>query len=136
MTTFCHYPVAITLFIVVVSGCWSGPGYPTAVVEGEVTVDGQPLSQGTMTFTPLQIAGKAVTAKIDNGRYTAVGVPAGRVRVSFNATRETGRMLTDQESGETFPEVVHLVAPRFVSQGVEISVAEEKDQHDFGLTAR
>jgi len=127
---------AIVLVAVGVSGCWSGLGYPTATVEGEVTVDGKPIPHGTMTFTPLQIAGEAVTAEIDNGRYTATGVPAGRVRVSFNSTRETGRTITDRETGETFPEVVHLVAPRFVSQGVEISVAEEKDEHDFQLTAK
>ena len=128
--------VVIVSLTVVVFGCSSGPGYPTAVVEGEVTVDGNPIPQGTMTFTPLEIAGTAVTAQINNGRYKADDVPAGAVRVSFNCTRETGRMITDQESGETFPEVVHLVPPRFVSQGVEISVAEEKDEHDFRLTTR
>jgi hypothetical protein len=136
MTTFCDNRVGLVLLIVGVFGCRSGVDYPTAVVEGEVTVDGQPLPRGTMTFTPLEIAGTAVSAEINNGRFTAVDVPAGRVRVSFNATRETGRMITDQETGETFPEVVHLVAPRYVSQGVEVSVAEGRDEHDFRLTAR
>ena len=136
MTMVRRRSVVILVLTVGVSGCWSGPDYPTATVEGEVTVDGKPLSHGTMTFTPLEIAGTAVAAEIDNGRYTAVDVPAGRVRVSFNSTRETGRMITDRETGETYPEVVHLVAPRFVSQGVEISVAEGKDEHDLQLTAR
>src|SRR5262249_24174053 len=74
-----------------VSGCGlSKSAPPRANLEGIVTLDGRPLSEGTMQFMP-QVKGQAPPsmAVIAEGRYVAAGVPKGKVRVLLNATKKT-----------------------------------------------
>jgi hypothetical protein len=122
------------LSCLVLVGC--GPGYTGATVEGTVTVDGQPLQTGTISFTPFEAgSGTGVSTEVNNGRYTATGVPIGRVRVLFVAFEETGKMVTDSDTGQQYPETIHLVPERYMTTGVEITVTEGTQTQDFELTS-
>ena len=52
------------------AGCGGGDGYPRVPVSGTVTLDGQPLATGTITFEPkqplpTQAGGKVVAGKFE-----------------------------------------------------------------------
>lgn len=84
----------IGLLLVVGGGCRQA-SFPSAALEGSVTVDGTAIDQGTISFTPLDSgAGTTVIAEVQGGRYRAEQVPLGNVLVGFQAMRETGETLT------------------------------------------
>ena len=86
--------------MLIVTGC-GRPTYPTASLAGEVTIDGQPLLKGGLTFTPLRGgAGRGVYTAVESGRYRADGVPKGPVRVSVSLT-QAGK--TFETSRKTVP---------------------------------
>lgn len=114
-------------------GC-GGPGYPSVRLEGAVTVDGQPVEAGTISFTPLQPGrGAGVSATIAAGRYAAGNVPQGKVRVDFQATKETGR--TVEQFGKPYPETVNVI-PERCAAGMEIEVGTGDAKRDFNLTTK
>jgi hypothetical protein len=81
---------AIALFVVVVTsavGC-SDPYAGLQEVSGTVTLAGQPLKDGAITFFPLDNQGTQSGAGIQNGSYTVPrknGLKAGRYRIEITA---------------------------------------------------
>ena len=65
-----------------------GCGEPTADVAGSVTFDGITVDKGMLTFTPSGEVGQSVGAKIENGKFQAVGVYPGENFVLVIATRD------------------------------------------------
>jgi hypothetical protein len=127
------FSLVILTLVLALSGC-GGPGYEIADLSGQVTVDGAPVETGTIIFTPLDgNRGPGVTVPIAAGRYQAAGVPRGRVRVDFNATRETGKMV--DFFGKPTPEIENVI-PKQYHAGLQIEVAGENGTRDFKLTSK
>ncbi|WP_425618535.1 hypothetical protein NA78x_002244 [Anatilimnocola sp. NA78] len=74
-------------------GCLAGCGSQVGTVSGQVTVDGQPLTKGVISFVPEKNPNSSTTVEIVNGNYTAQ-VVAGKSVVQISAPIVTG----------TFPE--------------------------------
>ncbi len=124
--------VLMALFWVVGGGCQPS-GYPSAALEGSVTVDGTAIDQGTISFTPLDSgAGTSVIAEIRGGRYRAEQVPLGNVLVGFQAMRETGE--TFMEFGVEVPQTESLIPDKYAT-GIEIRVESEGGEQDFELVS-
>ncbi len=73
--------VAAGLCALALLGCGEKPKtVATDFVEGIVTLDGQPVPDATVTFSPVQQgAGASATGRTDaNGKYTLTAVGAGR----------------------------------------------------------
>ena len=122
-----------SLAAVGIAGC-GGPGFPTARLEGTVTVDGQPVEKGNISFTPTQAdRGSGATATISSGHYVAQGVPQGKVRVYFDATKETGR--TTEQFGKQYPETVNVIPEKYRA-GLQIEVSGETVNQDFKLSTK
>ena len=118
----------MTLLAIV--GC-SGRGYPTARLEGRVTVSGQPVERGNITFTPLQAdRGSGAAATIESGRYVAQNVPQGKVRVDFHAVKPTGR--TVLHMGKPQPVNVNIIPDKYAA-GLEFEVNGKEVHKDFNL---
>ncbi len=134
----CHAKLVGVVVLCVVmfpvgQGC-GGPDYPTGRVEGSVTLNGQPLEEGTISFVSAQSGrGSGVTAKIVAGRYVAECVPQGTLIINFNATRETGRMI--EVFGKSCRERINIIPKRY-KLGMEIEIGEENHSHDFQLTGK
>ncbi len=110
-------------------GC-TGPKFTTTPLAGSVTVDGQPVAEGTINFVPAGVEqGPSTSAPIVAGKYQA-DVPVGSVRVHFQATRETGK--TVDVFGTPQPERVNVIPPQYHG-GVAIDVSPQQAQHDFDL---
>lgn len=120
----------IIAVILAAAGCGRST-YPMASLAGAVSIDGEPVLTGGLTFTPLRGgAGTGVYAPIDSGHYRADRVPRGPVRVFVMAVRKTGK--TVATSGTTIPEVVSLLPSRY-DAGIDIEVTADDLQRDFDL---
>ncbi len=89
-----HATVALFLSLscLVLSGCGSHKG--GTAVEGSVTLDGQPVDGGTITFVPDDPLTKPVVADIKAGKYaldSSHGPTPGKNRIQINWKKKTGR---------------------------------------------
>ncbi len=80
-------------------GCrGSDDPWDRVAVRGEVTLDGQPLATGKITFFPIDgNKGPAAGGDIENGRFEldqAEGPVTGANRVEIRSVQKTGRMIS------------------------------------------
>lgn len=91
--------VLLALALGMCAGCGRGDDLPRAAVHGKVTLDGQPLAAGAITFTPTsKEGGPVVGARIENGEYelsTAEGPGAGTLKVAITADQQLSFELDD-----------------------------------------
>lgn len=76
------YLVAALFLLLLASGC----SQPIGSVSGEVTLDGKPLKNGYVTFTPADGKGPIVGGEVANGHFDVPRVPLGSKIVSVAAT--------------------------------------------------
>src|SRR5208283_2687246 len=86
---FQHYffGMACLLVACALASCGCGrPRYPSSTVTGKVSIDGEPVPKGYITFSPLSgTNGQVVGAPIAKGEYRCERVPQGNVHVTFIA---------------------------------------------------
>lgn len=88
-----HAAMAVAILIVGLSGC--GGEKTMATVSGTVSLDGNPLENGAISFYPISggasMAPQSAGAVIDrSGRYRATILP-GRFRVEITSSRPVGQ---------------------------------------------
>jgi hypothetical protein len=88
------------LLAVLLAGCGTGP---YASVQGQVTLNGEPVHGGSITFEPTDGSeGPIAGASILKGRYRIAadrGVLPGTNRVEIRWSRKTGRTLPPNPGG-------------------------------------
>jgi hypothetical protein len=105
-----------------------------ARLEGAVTLDGEPIAEGSLQFAPLEAGrGSPVAATIKDGRYVASAVPLGKLRVLVSASKKTGRMIS--EYSRPYEETVSIIPEKY-QQGIEIDVSEDNPSLNFELQSR
>jgi hypothetical protein len=93
---------SVALFAVIVTcavGC-SDPYAGRQGVSGKVTLAGQPLKAGSITFFPMENQGTQSGAGIENGAYTVPrqsGLKPGKYRIEITAG--DGRTPSNEEAG-------------------------------------
>lgn len=117
-----------------------GCGSPTdrAAVSGTVTLDGEPLAEGTISFTP-SAGGHSAGATIAAGRYAiaqADGPSPGRQRVEITAFAPTGKTIEDEDlPGRTQEELRQMIPGRYnVDSTLVADLAPRANQADYSLT--
>jgi hypothetical protein len=125
--------------LVALVGCGGGE-VPRAAVSGNVTLDGKPLEEGVILFTPLA-EGPSAGGEIHQGKDQLPeerGPSPGKYRVEIRAYRGTGKMVTDEVSGTTSEVKVSIVPPRYNNKStLEADVKPEgPNEFDFTLTSR
>jgi hypothetical protein len=110
--------ILLPLVLLLLSGCGGG-GADRGAISGTVVLDGKPLEQGSILFTPIEgTHGSVAGGKIENGRFqfsAKTGPAIGRNRVEIRAMRKTGKMVPKAfgRPGEMVPEQVEAIPPRF-----------------------
>jgi hypothetical protein len=116
---FLHFPgylLALGLIAVVI-GC--GPATPErASVSGKVTLDGQAIEQGSISFLPAEgNAGPSAGGVIANGRYDIEkkdGPILGKTRIELRAWKKSGRQIPNPMSaGSMMDEKVEAFPKEF-----------------------
>jgi hypothetical protein len=85
--------LAAALVLLGVAGCAGN----TATVSGEVSYEGQPVGDGSITLTPADGKGPIVGGTIANGRYTVTGVPPGPKVVKVEAYKKVNFASSSEE---------------------------------------
>jgi hypothetical protein len=111
-----------------------GCGKSGARLEGSVTVDGNPISEGRLEFLSREPGQRPpVSVAIKDGRYVAPSVPLGKVWVTISATKKTGRMI--HEYSQPREEEVSII-PTAYADGFPIEVTADESTRNFELTSR
>jgi hypothetical protein len=101
-------------------GCGGDSGeLPTVRVSGTLTVDGKPVSKGTVHFHPAQ--GRPATGIVQDGKFTLStykdgdGVVAGKNRVAVEVVEEV-----PMKDGDTTSK--SLIPAKFMNPGIQLEV--------------
>ncbi len=124
--------VVLCAFVI---GC-GGQAAPVGV-SGNVTFDGKPLSNGTITFIPVSTdAGQQRDAKIENGTFElsrAEGLlPELDFKVSIKAFVKTGRKYPNANDAASADEVVQVI-PRHYNSDTTLHFRTSKNVRDNQL---
>jgi hypothetical protein len=119
------------------AGCSSGG---RKEVSGQVTVDGQPVEKGSISFLPLEgTQGPQAGGNIANGSYHLAskdGPFAGRHRVEIIALRPTGKLTARTLSGIPMDPMENITPKKYQGPKSElvVDIKNEKNVLDFKLT--
>jgi hypothetical protein len=95
----------------VASACSKGPAMGT--VNGDVTLDGQPLQKGYVQFSPVDGQGQTAGAMIEGGKFSGQ-VSIGKMKVELHATKVVGkRKAYDTPESPWEDEVAEILPPRY-----------------------
>ena len=135
----CRMPWLLLLSVTVALGC--GGSFNTAAVDGTVTVGGEPVESGTITFNPIEgTSGHSAGGAIENGRFS-ISVTDGPViglnRVAINGRRKTGRKIpVPSTENVMMDETVEVVPPRYqTGKDLQCQIQPDKNTLDFDLEA-
>ena len=125
----------LCLLFLTLTGCHGDGRSPTGSVEGTVTVDGQPLDEGTIIFESpgkRPASGEIRAGKIVNVMtYVAGdGVPTGSQKVAINATVATSSISVPDNPGQVMP-----VDANYMGVGESLIPAKYNNPETSGLTA-
>jgi hypothetical protein len=111
-------------------------------VSGQVTLDGAPLPDGEIVFTPdAATAGPTSVGRIENGAYDIPaerGPIAGNYSVAITAERPTGRKVRADILGEATTDQYEQYIPDAYNARTALAaeVADDRDDLDFALSSR
>lgn len=122
--------LSAALLLAAITGCGPEGGQATYPVEGSVTLDGAPLSNGDIILDPMDGAGPSASGPIREGTFNLQST-AGKKRVEIRASRETGEI--DELAG--LPVLEEMIPARYNvdSKLVTTISAEGKNQLEFAL---
>lgn len=119
--------------LALLAGC--GGGGPGATVEGSVTLDGQPLQEGAISFVPADGKTASAGGTITDGKYS-VAVPPGPKRVEITASKVVGQRpaYAGDPNSPMIDITKSIVPPRYNSQSeLTLEVQSGDNQKDFAL---
>jgi hypothetical protein len=136
--------LSLTLFpaaLLLLTGCGEG-NVNHSDISGAVKLDGKPLEEGSILFTPTNGAsGSAAGGTIANGRYQLsgeTGPTIGWNRVEIRAMRKTGKKIPKPfaPQGQMIDEQIEAIPPRYNSQSsLKVEVKRGENTADFDVSS-
>lgn len=125
------------------SGC-SQPAYTGAerfALTGIVTLDGEQVDGGTISFIPQSPEGKVAGGPIVAGVYNVPaeqGANVGAHRVEIHWLRSTGKQIPDSDMGGTVDEVREVIPSQYSTFNSQLTadVTSGENKFDFELTSK
>jgi hypothetical protein len=135
--------LACGCLVAMLAGCDAGDAGHRAAVKGEVTLDGKPLAQGAIRFTPLEGTPGVVTGtSIKDGRFelpAEIGAAVGWNRVEITGMKKSGKKVQDPfgPPGQMVEMETSAVAPRFnVSSTLKLEVKAGDNAAPFAVESK
>lgn len=136
--------LGLLVLLIVLLGCGVPDGPPRVAVEGEVSLNGKPIENGSILFIPAEgTQGPQAGRKIQNGYYQlsrSEGPVIGMLRVEIRADQELAYDPTEPEEsvlhiGESLPP--NPVPPIYNERSTLLveTTAEGENRFDFRLRA-
>jgi hypothetical protein len=135
--------LCLVLAVSMISGCGGGDydGAKRMAIDGSVTVNGQPVQEGTLNLIPASgSTGRKAAAGIENGSYSIAekdGPNIGKYNVQIYAYQPVGGAAPvdeDTAEGAGVP-TQQILPPQFNEQtSLEVEIVDDKTTYDFNLT--
>jgi hypothetical protein len=124
-------------------GCGGGPAYTGAQrfsLSGKVTLDGMPVSGGSIVFVPQSSGLNPSGGEIQDGQYSVPeerGANAGVYRVEIRWPRPTGKKIMDEDTAQMIEETAEAIPSKYNTQSeLKAEVAKGKTTFDFDLKSK
>jgi hypothetical protein len=123
------------LLAAIALGCAGGSS--TGTVRGTVTLDGQPLKEGTVKFVPADTKAPPVTAVVKDGQFTLTA-PVGVSRVEFSVAKVVGKIkMYDTPDSPTVDQTKELLPEKFnVKSELKSTVKDGSQDETYTLTSK
>jgi hypothetical protein len=109
----------------------------TATLDGTVTLDGEPLAEGSVRFVPTDPSkGGTAGAAIKDGKFSAQ-VPVGELRVEISAPKVVGkRKAYDTPDSPTVDVVEERIPDRYNTRSeLKVTIKKGSQKEKFDLTS-
>lgn len=116
------------------SGCGDANPLGRKAISGKVTLDGQPLERGSVTFVPLAEGGVGSGAVITDGTLSipaAKGLPPGEYLVRIHAAGETSAPPPTGPPGAAPPPAIELVPANWNTQSEQTVTVTGDGENQF-----
>jgi hypothetical protein len=130
---------ALALAVVLV-GCGGQATGDKVAISGKVTLKGQPLDHGTITFTSVDPSKQLMAGgKIQNGQFdipASEGLPPGRYRVRISSPVGGAQVAAGEAPGESDVVAEERIPPEWgarSTQEVEIKPGERRATFNFDI---
>ncbi|MCA9072474.1 MAG: hypothetical protein KDA84_26300 [Planctomycetaceae bacterium] len=141
MKLSCATLVAVLGFFV--TGCGKDAAYegpPRVALSGRVTIDGQTVDGGTISFIPQSPNLRVTGGPISNGLYSIVeekGAHEGGYRVEIRCPKPNGKKFKDSDTGEMKDQLVESVPAKFNTKStLSVSVSPQNSTLHFDLKSK
>ena len=126
----------VSTFCLLANGCGSD-GPPKFALSGQVTYDGQPVSNGNIGFIASDAStGKSAGCEVVDGRYQIPryeGLLAGTYKVVIYAERPTGRKLQADEGSSEMVDELEQYIPEIYNARSTLTVEISSDREDLNF---
>jgi hypothetical protein len=123
--------------LLALAGCGKGSA-PS--VHGKVTLDGESVTQGSISFFPEAVKGPRAAAAIEQGVYALAPhekLTPGKYRVEISWRKPTGKKIPSADPGIMIDETREAVPTKFNSDSTLIAeIAHGETEKDFDLTSK
>lgn len=128
--------LSVVLLALTAVGCGGGDSLNRGAVSGKVTLDGQPIETGSISFWPTDgTQGPMAMGQISASQYTLeakVGPVVGKHSVRIEAFRDTGKK---NDGGS--PIVEQVIPPQYNAQTtLKVEIKQGANAHDFALKSQ
>jgi len=123
----------LTALCLAIAGC--SEGSQRLPVGGQVRLDGELLTAGTILMTPMK-AGPVAGCDIKDGRFEMPkerGPGPGEYRVEITAYRPTGRKVYDSDFNVSTETLVSIIPARYNTQTELTAVVNEEGSNEFNF---
>ena len=112
----------------------AGCGPSTGTVTGSITIDGQPLDSGVISFVPAEAGGDPATTNVAAGKYQLT-TTAGKKFVQISAPIVVGKRKEYEGEGAPLVEITdERLPPKYNSQTeLNVEVKPGANAQDFAL---
>lgn len=123
--------------LLAIVGCGADDGLGRRAISGTVTLDGTPLTDGAITFEPVEKSTTSSGSMIAAGKYSITreqGLPPGKYRVVVNAIKPgTGMTLPEGKfpGEEVGTPQVELIPPSWNSRSQQFIEVTESGPTEF-----
>lgn len=126
-----------------VSGCGKESAYegePRVALSGRVTVDGQAVDGGTISFIPQTPEQRVTGGPISNGLYSIAeekGAHKGSYRVEIRWPKPNGKKYKDADTGEMKDKLIESVPAKFNTKStLNVNISPDNPTMNFDLKSK
>ena len=118
--------IVLPLVLTLVGGCGDGMKKPDASVTGAVTFNGQPVTNGSVNFSPEDGKGDSAEAAIADGKYEIKRIFSGKKKVTVQGFKGQAGSTGEPLFGSKAPGATKSVEVKAGDQTIDLAVGAAK----------